>query len=196
MELIGTNDYSQLQISGKKDLVKCGEVWEEIVKMNAEKNKDFQFESFIEMQKCSKKYSADYVEIKALLTKLALPLISKNQFPIDHDAVKRLKRLGYNIVADQTWGIYEKSLMNALRRSDNLITKTKMKENEIKDFILNNRKGKAANISLEEVLGHLSAGLGYSVDQSITLSRYNIYKEILKAKNGRQRGNKQAGRTT
>lgn len=179
LHIAETSDWSLLQLKGPKDLEQCEELWEQIVHKNAEENNNFNYKSFIQAQKSHALLMHDYILINTMVTKL--------YYKADKDDIKYLKRKGYNInIVDNK--IDAESLKNTQQRTRNIITKIKMKRNEISQMYLDGSKSSKDIVSLEQILASLSANLGFSLDQTLTLARYNEYKKIINKKNARNKG--------
>lgn len=153
--------------------------WEEILKRNGEANNDYSYKQFFTKSAEYAKLLSDYQLIKAILIKL--------HFVIDDAHISFLGSKGYKIDTS-TGSKYANSLSSALRKCENLLTKIIMRQNEISNQ-LNEKEQKP--VTLEQLLAHVSAGLGYEVKDDITLSRYNEYKKILEAKNKQNGRNNQ-----
>lgn len=167
-------------VSGRATQEECFIAWEEILKRNGEANNDYSYKQFLAKSIEYAKLLNDYQLIKAILIKL--------HFVVDDEHIALLKSKGYKI--DTSSGSkYANSLSAALRKCENLITKMVMKQNELNNT-LSEKEQKPVN--LEQLLAHISAGLGYEIKDDITLARYNEYKKILEAKNKQHGRNNQA----
>lgn len=158
-------------ISGKATIEECLIVWEQILKRNGEVNNDYSYNQFFIKSSEYARLLNDYQLIKALLIKL--------HFVVDDSYISFLKSKGYKIDTSSRQK-YDDSLKLNLRRSENLLTKLTMKHNELSSGL--KEKEKRDHVSLEQLLAHVSAGLGYEIKDDITLARYNEYKKILIAK--------------
>ena len=163
--------YERLQLTGDIDIEKCVEKWEEIVSANSEANNSFEYANYVEKYRSYSLLLNEYITVKAMLTKLA--------FAIDKDLIEWLSKKGYKIVTNEGNDRYEESLMNAIRRSDNLVTKTMMKANELR-ALQNKQNNKIGGF--ESVIADLIFSLGFEVKDDITLARYNELKKLIKRK--------------
>ncbi|MFN9913414.1 MAG: hypothetical protein ACK53L_12560, partial [Pirellulaceae bacterium] len=115
---------------------------------------------------------SDYNYVRATLIQL--------MFVVDDNYIEELRNKGYRI--DTTDSLkYAESISNALRRSENLITRMKMKSNEISDMI--GRDGGSKGATFEEIMAGLSLALKFAVPEDIKLSRFNEYKKIISERN-------------
>jgi len=169
LEIAGSGNIGRLHKKGKPD-AECEKIWEDIVKQNQKANGSYEFDIYFFSTQDYALLLNDYIFIKAALMKLSLE--------VDRDLVKVLAGKGYRISLENSEE-YAKTLLACLRRSENLITKTVMKHNELAEF---SKARSGAKTSFEEVMANLSFGLGFTVPDSITLARYNEYRKILKAK--------------
>jgi hypothetical protein len=169
MEIAGTGNVKLLVVTGSPDSFVCLQRWEEIVKENAEQNNNQDYDSYFQGLKLYSTLQAEYVLAKALLTYLC--------FSIDYEHITHLRKLGYKIDTTNTES-FTVSLSNGLRKADNLKTKIETKMKELQLLFKGDGNGKPE--TFEQVLAHLNAGLGFNVNEDITLSRFNEYKKILK----------------
>lgn len=170
-EIAETNELEKLFISGKFSVEETEENWEILIGRNSFENGSNQYSSYRQANKDHKQFISEYILVKAMLTKLL--------FIIDDECIDFLRKRGYKI--DKTNSEkYAESLYLAQRRSKNLITKTKMKQNEILGFTKGESTAPAQNF--EEIMANLISGLGVQVSDDITLARYNAYKNIIKNK--------------
>jgi len=182
LQIAASGDYSQLITSGRADQTECYQAWEEIVKRNNEANNSYQFSAYFDSAQGYAKLIADYNTIKACLFCLL--------FEIDNDLISFLKEKGYHIdVESNSRTKYEESIHAAMRRSDNLITKIRMKQNELAMMA---DKGSGQNAGFEEIIANLSFMLGFTVNDDITLARYNEYRKIIKKKHDQLTKNKKS----
>lgn len=177
MEVARTGNLKLLVVTGAPDTFTCLEAWEKIVKENAEENGNNDYDSYYHGLKMYSVLNAEYVLVKALLTYLC--------FSIDHQYIEQVRKLGYKIDTTNSEK-YTESLSNGLRKADNLKTKIESKGKEIQLLFNVGENGKPE--TFEQVLAHLNAGLGFNVNEDITLSRFNEYKKILKARQPKNNG--------
>ena len=109
-------------------------------------------------------------------------------FKVDDKIIEQLTERGYNIITtkdnpkyDNTITIsenYKRSLINALQRSENLVTKLKMTANELR-LMLNGKDGGRKEMMFDEIMAHLQLR-GLKIEDDLKLSRYI---ELLKVMN-------------
>lgn len=131
---------------------------------------------------------AEYNITKASILKLivinlevGIVFIEGNKvFVRDDELIEELKSNGYKI--DITDALkYAESLNNALRRCDNLISRLKMKSNEI-NKMMSDRDGGSEQPTFDSIMAFLYSQFPH-VPEDITLSRYNELVKILKERN-------------
>lgn len=171
IEIINTGNY-QLVSNGSRDIEKCFDAWENIVKENAKHSNSSEFDSRLHVIKTYARLLTDYITVVSNCNSLL--------FFVDIKMIEELKSLGYNINTS-TSEAYTKSIEACIRKSANIISKMKMKENEMKSFVLIDK----SNVSFSELVANLSFGLGslninIPIGQDITLSMYNEYKKLIK----------------
>lgn len=173
MEIAESGDVSRVAI-GKARLEVCAERWEDIVRINAEVNGSYEYQNYLENCKEYYRLIAEHTLIKASLLKLS--------YKVDPDLAKYLSSRGYVIRMGKKTAndsdAYAKSIFAAMKKSDNLVTKIRMKQKEMTNTT--NMKGQVK--SFESVMGSLSALLGWEPGPDITLARYNEYKKFIKEK--------------
>lgn len=111
--------------------------------------------------------------------------IIKLHFKIDTEIIKSLKRKGYNINTSSR-SLYEESLDNALSRSEGIITRISLKLREMEK---DSKKSETEDrdFGFEEIIAQLNVGLGFNVDDSLTLARFNEYKKIISKRNANKK---------
>lgn len=182
MEICTTGNYL---LVGKTKLAvreRCLEVWEEIVQRNAEVSGNYTYMNHFRALKEYYRLINEHALVKAVLQKYSF---SKNIFkrgvgPVtqrDKELVAMLAKKGYplNFKDDEK---FADSLLAAMRKSQNLLTKITMKRNELNGFL----EAKGQQQSFEEVMADLISALQFNVDDNITLARYNEYKKFIKVK--------------
>lgn len=168
-KIANTGNVELLAKSGEADRNKCLYLWEDIVKKNAEVNGSRDYLNHLSDFKTFAKLNKDYYLVKAMLMRLSL------QF--DKGIQEDLKRKGYNI-ADPDSDDFFTSMMIADRQASNIVTKIKMKENELNKIASRSVK----KFSSDKALATLSVSLNMVLPQDITLSLFNEYKAIAKEK--------------
>lgn len=172
IELAGGANVMRLVVTGAPARETVLEQWETIVQENAKANGDYGYGSYFQLLKSYIALIAQYTIVKSILMRAC--------YQIHYKDIEELRRRGFKInVSDSE--TYKTSLAAAMRKVGNLITKSLMKKGEIeRQFKDSDRKTATA---FPEVIAGLNVSLGFSVDKDITLSEFNEYKKILKAKN-------------
>lgn len=182
-----------MEISDTKEFVKladieasideCTRAWESIVKRNNDVSGGVSFKTQLSNYKTLSQLLADYTAIKATLSIL--------EFKVDNDYIAWLRKKGYKIVTnvgatvEERTANYIESITAALRRSENIITKIKMRQNELEA----DAKSIVSDESIagfEEIMANLSMSLGFEVNDNVTLARYNELIKLLKKRNKAQ----------
>lgn len=152
----------------------CALAWEQVVKRQEENSGSRKYHIYFDLEKSKGLLLADYIVIKATLMKLSL-----TQENVDED-IAYLKSKGYNI----NLKTLTQHINKAIKRSDNLITRMQMKENEIKK--LSGDGEEKIDINFQDVITDLNFALGWqAANEDITLAAYNRFRVLLKRKDGR-----------
>lgn len=153
---------------------KCAEAWEEIVQRNAEENGSYEYQNYLDNLREYYRLITEHTLVKASLLKLT--------YKVDPALAKYLTSRGYVIRLGKQKAsdseAYANSIHAALKKSDNLVTKIRMKQKEMTNTT--NLKGQVK--TFESLMGNLIALLGFEVSADITLARYNEYKKFIKQK--------------
>jgi hypothetical protein len=170
LEISSTGEFERVVIKGKSDIDGCIDAWEEIIKTNSKETGDSSYNSYLSLYRAYYLLLNEYKLVKATLIYL--------MFNIDDNLIGMLGRKGYKI---QTSGskAYRESIESSSKKADNLKTKIVLREIEIQKFA-GNKKDNKKQIGIEELIATLSLQLGFEVDDTITLCRYNQYAKILK----------------
>lgn len=166
-----TADYSLLCISGNCDADVAYDKYEAIIRKNGQMNGSLEFESYLTNFTALVKYMADYQAIKAALGFLL--------YYVYDDYINFLNKKGYRINTDSASG-YAKSITAAGRKADNLQSKIASKVKEME------RKGSQNSGSprtFDDVMAELTAAIGFSVPEEVTLARYNGYQRVIRDRN-------------
>lgn len=166
-----TADYSLLCISGTCDAEVAYDKYEAIIRKNGQMNGSLEFESYLSNYTTLAKYMAEYNTVKSMLTVLL--------FIIDNAYIAFLNKKGYRINTDSASG-YAKSITAAGRKADNLQSKIASKVKEME------RKGSQNTGSprtFDDVMAELTASIGFSVPEEVTLARYNGYQKVIRDRN-------------
>lgn len=193
LEVVKSLDYKRLLIYGEATLQQCQQQWDIIVQHCSESSGGLDYVNFIDTSQAYGILLSEYNIVKASLTKL--------WFQVDDLIIEKLGEKGYNIITtkdnpkydpelykkfeaapSENLSInYRESILSALQRSENLVTKIKMKANELHQFI-SGKEGGRKEMLFDEIMAQLLVR-GIKVDDNITLSRY---LELLKLLNKKQ----------
>ena len=166
-KIANTGNVELLAKSGIADHTECLYLWEDIVKKNAEANGSRDYLNHLSDFKTFAKLNNDYYLVKAMLMRLSI------QF--DKGIQEDLKQKGYNIAEPDTDDFFT-SMLVADKQASNIVTKIKMKENELNRVASRSVK----KFSSDKALANLSVSLNMVLPQEITLSLFNEYKLIAK----------------
>lgn len=176
IEVAETADYMLLTLDGKPTIDECFEQWEKIIQENSKINGSSEYRSYYDNLKHYNRLLRDFNVIKATITIL--------YFEVDNDMVDYLASKGYKIITTgpNVNENYVKSLNEALNKSNNLITKIEIR---YKAIVKANEQSKGSNqqVTFEVLMANLTMSLGFTIDDSLTLARYNEYNKIIKKKN-------------
>lgn len=169
MAIASNGNLTLLGIAPQEKLIKQ---WELIIQANSKASGDFTYDSYLQLVKSYHQLVSNYTMVKLGLYKIA--------FVIDYEVVIDLRARGFKISLNDS-ASYAASIQAGLRKVDSFITRANMKRNEIEAA---NKEGIATKpVLFEEVLANLCAGLGFNVDDNVTLARFNEYKKIIRNKN-------------
>lgn len=178
-EIAKTGDKSLL-IKGKTPVPKnvLEDFWEALVKKSSKENNNFNFDYYFSTAQSHELLVNEYNLVKACILKLIVRDMRKLEY--DKPVVELLRNKGYKIDVSSKLA-YLTCLENAQQRSNNLITKIITKQKEL------TRLGKSEGppTTFAQALASVSAGMGFEINDGITLSLYNEYKKIIVKKNGR-----------
>lgn len=163
-------------ISGKAVNDQCMEAWEAIVRRQQKESGSNQYDAIVTLSKAYLKYLNDHVTIRANLI-----LVGMTRYYVEWKWITALRDAGYMINTETPDTILE-SVNAGLRRCENLITKATSKRKEIEKMMQDNKKSKGDEFGFTQLMAHLNFALGYPEKEDITLSQYNEYQKILKAK--------------
>jgi hypothetical protein len=173
-DIANTGDFIRLVKEGKSDNEQCLIAWEAIIKKQQEITGNNQYNAFFRLNKGYLLNLNDYTLIRACLILTGI----NNIFP-DYEYIKILKEKGYNIDTSTPETIID-SVNGGLQKCDGLITKATTKRKEI-EMIMNQNESKD-KVGFESAIANLNYQLGFNVDDNLTLSRFNEYQKIIKAK--------------
>lgn len=176
-EIANTGNVVLLQKTGNVDIEGCAEAWESLVRKNCEVTMNRKYFSYRDTIKEQAALVYEYSAVKAMITKLAL-VVDMGYIQFLNTKGYRIYTGGEDIPAERKWEKYADSLERASRRCDNLITKLKLSQSELKEFT---DSGKSES-SLASSLAILSFHLGFQLNDQITLAEYNEYTKIVQQK--------------
>lgn len=179
LEIIDSQDFSQLLKKGTATPEECQDQWERIVEKHNYHNGNYEHLNYLSHLQSYKEALQRFNTIKSSLMLLLVV--------IDNPTIEFLNYNGYKIDTSSQEK-YELSLKNAFLKSDNLNSKLKMSYNQLNNFndnlISKREEFERTKTTLEEKLAALSWELGFSVDDTVTLARYNEYVRIINKNNG------------
>lgn len=170
IEIAQTDNLDLLTIKGKFKEQEMRDRWEAIVRRNSESS-GVNVSEYEDNLKSYALLLADYQRVKLCLL--------ESSMIVDDETIAFLKSKGYTLDKSSA-SKYFASIQGGLQKSKNILTKLTTKFNAIQQA--NEDQGKAAKTSIEEVLANISVSIGFSVDASVTLARFNEYKKIVKKK--------------
>lgn len=168
-----------LELLGKGTPEELKQAWEEIMKRNGKATGDHSYTIFLMNIKSFCAMMFEFIDIRSKIIKL--------HYVIDQDMIKALRRKGYNINTSAGQVAYNESLNNALSRSENIITRIQIK---LKEMEKDNKKAESVGedeFGFEEIVAQLNVNLGFNVDDTLTLARFNEYKKIIHKRNSNNR---------
>lgn len=158
-------------------------IWGDIVIEYADIDKNHQITESFNDQKIIYQLENSFIVIKAMIR--LLMFITPNSKNENHAAlavktIKDLRKLGYNINTSNSLE-YAKSISNANKRSNSIISRIRIKKSEMRIESSSNDNP----ISFDQAISALNAALKFVVPDDITVARYCEYKKVLmkKAKN-------------
>ena len=152
----------------------CAEAWEEILKRNGSATGDLNFHNYKILEEERGILMAQYNVAKAMISKLRLI--------VDLNDIEYLKRLGYKFNFINSKG-YEDCLDIAERRAEGILTRLKMKENELQDFT--SEAGEP--VTFGQLMAQLRFETKASISDELLLTEYNEYKKIIQQRNARNK---------
>ena len=176
IEIAQTANLRLLIIKGFPTEEELTKQWEAIVKENAKANGDQSYSAYENNLKRYGKLIGEYELVRLSLMKLVLV--------VDDPTIAYLTNKGFKINT-ATYSGYVDSINACLSKSNNYLTKIKMKLNDLQE--IRDEQEKAPSKSIEELLGTLSAILGFGISEDVTLARFNEYKKIAKKKSERNK---------
>lgn len=172
MHIVETGEYDKLMLPGTKATPdECYEQWEVIIRANNKANGSIEFSAYIDHVTAYNSLLRTYNSVKASLIKLC--------FVVDNNDIQYLMANGYKI-DDTDRETYTNSLTAAFKRSDNLITRIRMKGKQIEAL------GSKTVNDKNPTFNSLIAGLihaGYNVNEDIKLAVYTELKRLVDKQN-------------
>jgi hypothetical protein len=177
IEVAQTGDFRRLIKSGDCNDDECLSAWEQIVKKQEKVTGSNQYNSVMQLMKGYASLLNDHTVIRAAL-------IYSIQAPLNWEVLQVLKSKGYTIRTVDGKKTEEtlEDLRNGLRRNENLITKATMNKKALERMFKEREEKGEKQKGFEEIIANLNFALGFNVDESITLARYNEYQRILKVR--------------
>lgn len=156
-------------------------MWGDLVLEYGEIDDNFSIQNSFEDQKLLYQLENSYVVIKSMVRILFFitPDSEGDYSDVASEHIKNLRLLGYNISLESSQE-YKKSLYEADKRANSIITRIKLKRNEMKS---EDDSKDSSPISFDHMITSLNTALKFSVDDNITVSRYCEYKKVLKSRN-------------
>lgn len=192
MEICASGNVGLMAHNGQVD-EQCSVAWEELLRLNAKHNNDLSFMKQVSNLRSFAGLFADYLIIKADLLKVFILFRGAGVvLQQDDELILELGRGGYKIQCDSVGG-YAASIERAMHASDAIATQLIMKKNKL--TVSKEEQESVTPMGIEEVIANLSYQLGYEVNDNITLSRFNEYKKIVRAKNEARKKSVANGRT-
>lgn len=190
LDVIKSLDYKRLLIAGEASLEQCHKQWDTILQGCNRSSGGLDYVNFIDLSQGYGYLLSEYNIVKGWLTKL--------WFQVDDLIIEQLSERGYNIITTKDNPSYEpelykkfaehkkenlslnyrESLLKALQRSEHLVTKIKMKANELRVF-LGGGDGGRKEMVFDEIMAHFMVR-GIKVDDDIKLIRYIELIKLLK----------------
>lgn len=181
MEIVKSGDVSKLLIGGKASEEECRIQWDEIVIKCSQDNGGLDYTVYIDLSQSLGILLSEYNIIRSWILKLWVI--------IDDEIIEKLMERGYNVITSKENPKYDesisrnenykRSLVAAFTRSEHLVTKIKMKSNEMRLFIGDGTN--RAEFSFDDVMAQLAVK-GINSEDSITLSRYMSILKILSSR--------------
>jgi hypothetical protein len=173
--IIDSGNFSLVNARGRGTVEQCMDVWEQIVKYNAEATgSNVYFSWFRTMREYWKLYSKHAVIVASLLLL---------RVRVDLKTINDLKKYGYKVSMVSSHA-YAESLERIAAQARNLQSLIKIKESELKALNDENAVEQAkGESSFDSVIASLSIHTGLNIPDTITLKRYNEMVKIVKERN-------------
>lgn len=170
---IATNGtYEDLIVSGNATIEQCKDEWNRLLVKLFEKSGSFDYLGYLDNLEG---YNSFLQEHNITIAQLLIL-----HFQIDDEVIADLNERGYNIDIEHGKKAYSASLAKAMIRSNHLLSRIKMKANDMESFTDGLKDD--APTTYDEVMATLMLNLGFTVPDDITLARYNEYRRLIKQK--------------
>ncbi len=185
-------DFKRLIVSGEASDIDCAKQWDLIVQKNNQANGGYDYLNYIDLMQGYGRFMADYNFVRASLLELirlnlevGIVFMEGNEiFVQDEDIISDLKKRGYKIDTTDA-NTFCESINNAMHRVEHLITRMKMKANEINAMVSEKNGGSQETVTFDSIMAFLYSQFP-NVPEDITLSRYNEMIKVLKLKHKKQ----------
>lgn len=175
MEISSASNLNLLVKSGRVDKEQLYIVWENIIRANANDTGNLEYGNYFDCFKQYVYYIWLYNMVKAYIFMLSLR-------PYHEESLEFLASEGYAVDTTNAQ-TFKQTLSNAAIASNNIYSKIVSKQKQLEGFKSSNEQ----QVSFGKALANVSAGIGFEVKDTITLSMYNEYNRIIKQKHGRNR---------
>lgn len=173
IEIAQTGNFNLLLRSGNASAEQCLEQWEELVKRNSIEAGSHEYTHYFNLIKAYALLIAKQISVRATLLKLSVTT--------EWDDIVYIRSCGYNIDTTSTLS-YWATLESSLRKSEDLLNKIKMKQFELEQIVKGRQKESGKIQGFEETIANLITSLGFSINDDITLARFNEYRKLIKKK--------------
>jgi hypothetical protein len=172
-EIAKSGDLKRLIKSGNPSLKECRQAWAEIVENNSKSNGQVsQVEIYKDLLEGYNSTLAELVRVRANICIL--------YFETDDERINWLREKGYNLDTSSKSKFIE-SINSAMNKTNNLITRLHMRENQIKDVVSGFGSEPA---TLEDLIAKSNTHLGFTgCDMNMTLAQFNAYQRVIALKN-------------
>lgn len=172
LEIAENLDLSLLILSGEPSEEQLQTTWKDIIVSSTRANGNMEYDYQLNMVISYRNLLKEYNTIRAVLTKL--------MFVIDDELISILTKKRYKIDTSYSSKYWE-SLTASWKRCDNMSTRLGIMMSQIKAEF-KEKNNSSQHETMEEVLGSISYGIGFNVEDNVTLARFNKYKHLLKKK--------------
>ena len=169
LEVAQTGNTDLIVISGNPTQKEIDAAWEEITRLNS--NSTGKTNDNLDNIKDYSRLLSKYIAVQASILQLYLC--------VDEESILFLASNGYKIDTSSNTA-YRDTLKSAQRKAANVVTKIESKYKEIMASVQQMDPDAPAKSGIETMLASVSAALGFAVDSSVTLARFNEYSKIIK----------------